>query len=517
LRRIAGIALIAIAAVRIVSTYHVFNQTWDEPCSVACGIQWLDNGTYDLDPKHPPLGRVAAAAGLYLMGARSPGFGYPYVEGNALLLTGNYWTNLTVARLGSLPFFLLACAVVWMWTSWAFGSSAGLLAVGLFSFLPPVLGHAGMAMTDITLAATLPAALFSFCIWLERPTLGRTLAFGACVGLAVLSKFTTFVFLPLCGLPLAITYWRSTGRMSPSIAPRVWLLRIGLASLTSAVVIWAGYRFSWGTIPALGTRLHLPAAPLIRGLHQLWLHNQEGHWNVLFGRRSNTGWWYFYPVLLAVKTPAAFLLLAGLGIASIVRRAANWRARTLVWPIAGILAAGLPSHVNTGIRHILPIYVMFAGAAAAGLLWTLRRSRAWAVAGIVLLVWYTASSAWAHPDYLAYFNEFAPGEAGAFGVDSDLDWGQDLARMPEVCARHHVDSLALAYNGSADLDRFGLPPWHELSPGVAETGWIGISIYKLKLGTEDQPDAFRWLERFQPVDRAGKSILLYFIPPAQGQ
>src|SRR5215469_16705114 len=102
-------------------------------------MEWLDRGTYNYDPKHPPLGRVPTALGLYLRGARNIGIPGQYVEGqyiegNALLgWQGKYATNLTMARLGVLPFFLAACYVVWAWTSWAFGRAAALVAVLLFS------------------------------------------------------------------------------------------------------------------------------------------------------------------------------------------------------------------------------------------------------------------------------------------------------------------------------------------------------------------------------------------------
>ena len=35
--RVLVVALLAIGVARIVSTYHVFNQTWDEPAHVAAG------------------------------------------------------------------------------------------------------------------------------------------------------------------------------------------------------------------------------------------------------------------------------------------------------------------------------------------------------------------------------------------------------------------------------------------------------------------------------------------------
>src|ERR1700722_9526606 len=63
-------ALILIATVRIVATSPVFSYTSDEPAHIASGVEWLANGKYTWEPQHPPLARVAAALGPYLIGAR---------------------------------------------------------------------------------------------------------------------------------------------------------------------------------------------------------------------------------------------------------------------------------------------------------------------------------------------------------------------------------------------------------------------------------------------------------------
>ena len=74
-RRLPGVlvfVLLALGAVRIVATYHVLSQAADEPATIAAGMEWLDKGTYNLDPLHPPLARVAAAVGPFLEGRRLP-------------------------------------------------------------------------------------------------------------------------------------------------------------------------------------------------------------------------------------------------------------------------------------------------------------------------------------------------------------------------------------------------------------------------------------------------------------
>ena len=57
--------LIGIALVRVMGTYRTVGQTSDEPSHLAAGMEWLDAGRFDYEPKHPPLPRVTAALGPY--------------------------------------------------------------------------------------------------------------------------------------------------------------------------------------------------------------------------------------------------------------------------------------------------------------------------------------------------------------------------------------------------------------------------------------------------------------------
>ena len=211
-------------------------------------MEWLDRGTYEHDPMHPPLGRVAAAAGLYLQGVRSSPDPDPILDGNAILGGGEAdRSHLTVARLGTLPFLLLSCMVLWGWSWWSFGSETAAVAVLLFSSLPSILGHASMAMTDIALAATLPLALLSFCLWLNRCTAVQSAMLGLAVGLAILSKFSALPFVAVCGILLIGMRCVSSKAVLDRIPARLAML--AFATLCTALVIWAGYRFSLTASP----------------------------------------------------------------------------------------------------------------------------------------------------------------------------------------------------------------------------------------------------------------------------
>ena len=169
------LALTALGSVRIVSTYWVFNHTIDEPAHIACGMEWLDQHVYRYEPQHPPLARVMTALLPYMTGEHYCGKKGIYNEGAAILYArGHYDRVLALARLGILPFFWLGCWIVYLWTRRSFGEPAAFFATLSFTFLPPILAHAGLATTDMALTATFGAAFLAMLLWVERPSRSRT-------------------------------------------------------------------------------------------------------------------------------------------------------------------------------------------------------------------------------------------------------------------------------------------------------------------------------------------------------
>jgi hypothetical protein len=530
--RVLVAACLAIGVARIVATYHVFNQTWDEPAHVAAGMQWLDRGRYTYEPLHPPLARVMEALGPRLAGIRSAGQANVWLEGNAILYAGGrYDRNLALARLGVLPFFLLAALVVCAWTWRLGGAPAAVSAVLLFTTLPPVLAHAGIATTDMAVTATIALAALCLIRWLEQPTRGRSLALGLALGLALLSKLSALLFLPAAGLAIALCRrGQSAAHAGPPGPSRTTMLRLTYAA--ALLTIWAGYRFSVGPLiapavpaaPAPLDRLaHAPVFPapaLFEGLGQLAAKNRAGHKSYLLGEVRTTGWWYFFPVALAVKTPLPFLLLVAVGLAAAWRGFSGADRRRQLEPAAiafAILLVCLPSRINIGLRHVLPMYPFLAVVAGLGAV-ALWRSRRAVLAGpglaVLLVCWQVVASARTHPDYLAYFNELAGRHPERILVDSDLDDGQDLKRLANTLRARCIPAVSLAYAGSATVAEHGLPPIHWLEPHQPVTGWVAASLYSLKLGSLDRPghDDFAWLERYRPVALVGRSIRLYYVP-----
>ena len=250
-----------------------------------------------------------------------------------------------------------------------------------------------------------------------------------------------------------------------------------------------------------------PAPALFQGLGQLAAKNRAGHKSYLLGEVRTTGWWYFFPVALAVKTPFPFLLLLAAGLVVAAWRDSGRERRRQLEPAAiafAILLVCLPSRINIGLRHVLPMYPFLAisrqGVGSGALAARRRRLRSgrWR---LLLVGWQVVASARAASRLPRLLQRAGGGHPERILVDSDLDDGQDLKRLADTLRARRIPAVWLAYAGSATVAEHGLPPIHWLEPHQPVTGWVAASLYSLKLGSLDRPghDDFAWLEHYQPV------------------
>jgi len=563
--RVALVLIILAASLLGAASWRVYSNTWDEPEHLAAGVELLDRGRYEYDTEHPPLARVALALLPWLAGAHA--FGTPPPEGtpegiDILYSGGHYWRYLTLARLGMLPFLALLLVTTWLWARRLLSSEWGsLLPVLLLVSVPPVLGHAALASLDVAAAATTLLALYALQRWLESARIRDAAYFGLAAGLAVGTKFSSipFIGLSLATLGLAHVAVAAAGERSCAAHPRAghveghrvswwrpWVVGLAIAGVALLVPLYLAYgprapnaervafRFHWavsyllargGLDHALGVLLsHVPLPrelkDLVNGIVAVKAHNDSGHLSYLLGETRLNGWWYFYLVALAVKTPLPLLVAGPLGLIALARegwrRGDPWALAPLVLAVTVLTFASAFSRINIGIRHILIVYPLLALAAANLLVRAWQRIRSLhrqrtalpaAAALLALLAWQLSPLWSACPDYLPYFNETVAHPEKVL-VDSDLDWGQDLYRLERRAAELHISRLSLAYRGTADLSREPLPPFYLLPPQHRAQGWVAVSALARTRNVKD----YAWLNAYAPVERIGKTIDLYYVP-----
>src|SRR5439155_22525794 len=128
-----------------------------------------------------------------------------------LLDGGRDYRTLRCARDGLRPFCGLPAALVFWWTRRAAGAEAAVIPTLLFTSLPRILGHAGLATTDMAACACLFAAVCALVAWLEQPGWRQSFALGAGTGAALLAKFSALLFLPVC-VTIAVACYAASRR-----------------------------------------------------------------------------------------------------------------------------------------------------------------------------------------------------------------------------------------------------------------------------------------------------------------
>ena len=99
--------------------------------------------------------------------------------------------------------FTLGLAVlIFCWSRELFGPWGGVFSLGLFALDPTVLAHSGLATTDAAAACTIVLAVYLLRNHLRRPSQRGLLLAGVGTGLALASKFSALILIPITGLIL---------------------------------------------------------------------------------------------------------------------------------------------------------------------------------------------------------------------------------------------------------------------------------------------------------------------------
>ncbi len=538
--------------------------TFDEPIHLFAGHEYAAEGTYWLNPEHPPLLKLLAGASLGSAGIRAPSQGAPgpialerhFTSCFTTWLYGNRVPADVLLDLGRRPFpWLLALLAVCVWASARalHGPGPALLAAGLVALEPTFVAHAGVIHTDVGAALTMTAAALLALLAVEKAHVGWWAVAGCALGVALASKFTAVVLIPL--FPLLPLLQAALGRPRPE-ARRVvrGLLGSLLALATAFAVLWGAYALCLRRMPAAeaeeAVRLFLsgrqaprgeleriaalshvspPLGHFVAGLAGVRLLSGEGRGtNFFHGEASENAFPLYFPAAFLLKTTPSFLLLTAAALLLGGRELLRFRSVALLLPAAAVLAAAIGSRFNIGVRHILPVYPLLAIAGAA--IVAERAGRLFPVAAAALLLGSAVSLRLAHPEEMSYFNVLAGGTEGGrrWLTDSNVDWGQDLKRLGALLREKGWEETTtiVAYSGLA-MNYYSprakvLDPSAPVGPGRYAVGATVEAIGPSLASRIEGPAAGRKIaellallrSRGRLVGRVGGSITIWELPPA---
>jgi hypothetical protein len=292
-------------------------------------------------------------------------------------------------------------------------------------------------------------------------------------------------------------------------------------------VMWFGAALAWQL--EFSERAPLIPARLWDGAWELARANANLRAVYLLGEVLPGGDPAYFAVALAVKLASVNALLLAAGLLwllwALMRRQAG--AAVVLPSLCGLLYAGLASlsNLQLGVRLALPVYVCLIPAAmhAVGALSRIRWAGPAIAAACALGL--AAETGRAYPDYIPFFNTLAGGtESGLYYLsDSNVDWGQDVRRLPEAMRRLGIPRLKSALFTTDNLWAFvsreaveQIPlPWNE---GVTvrrrfrpQPGYYAIGAALLPGQAFAEPYR-RYLADFwnrEPIGKAGQSIWIY--------
>jgi dolichyl-phosphate-mannose--protein O-mannosyl transferase len=311
---LVAILLVGLFFAQAVGNLSAQSPVVDEPSHIARAMAYWRVGDLRLQIGHPPL--IHALAGLPLL--LEPGVpqltslpGWQPLEreklnGHALWDEGRPTDRIVfLARWPVLMLALLLGALIFRWAGERFGIRAAIVALFLFAFDPNLLAHSVLITTDLGVTFFILLAVYSFDRWARRPSRTWLVICGVTFGLAMAAKFTAVILIPALVLLALVLGWR-TRRMVRTLAALAAMFVIG------AIVVWAVYRFEVGPFPPLP--VNVPASRFLDGLLRVKERDDEGRMAFLLGKTSPRGWWYYFPIAFAVKTPLPTLLLLGVAV-----------------------------------------------------------------------------------------------------------------------------------------------------------------------------------------------------------
>lgn len=547
----------------------------DEIAHIPAGFSYITRGDYRLNPEHPPLIKDLAAIPLAITGMKFP---YEYWEANNPVINNQWETGWrfvfrngnnpdTVKILAEIPIMLLSLVFgyfVYHWAKELYGQKAGILALILYVFNANIIAHSRFVTTDIGIAFAFFMAMYTLYRYYKNPTPKTLLWAGAAFGLTLLTKFSAPTLLPAYALVFAMSLFRKGKAKdknllektnSPILKNRFWvgILSFAIIGFFGLLVMYIAYIPHVINMPTevmkgliteslpndalSGVLIKTADIPVLKPLTQYFLgfvmvasHVNGGHDAFLLGQTSNQGWWYYYPVVIAIKTQIGLFILGlvSLLVMKLKKKDFNWFNELLLFALpAALLYMSMNSKMNLGVRHILPIYpflIIFASKAANMITWenlkTIKNNLinsfiAWIA--VLATVWYVLSALFVYPHYLAYYNEFVGGYQNGYKylTDSNTDWGQDIKRLNQWAEDNNVSQIYV------DVFPGGFPAQYYLGDKAIEwhvqngrpTGYFAVSATfyqnsRLKKDANGGMD-YSWLDEMKPIANIGGSILIY--------
>ena len=397
--------IIIVSLILAITSFWDDSLIVDEIPHVGSGYGYVKALDYRLNPEHPPLAKALATIPLLFLNLTQDAFetrfwlkdiNGQWDFGRFLIFQSDNDAKLITrtVKFAGLAFFILAAVLIYKWTQKLYGRFAALTALALFSFSPTVLAHSRFVTTDIPALFGIIFATYFFIKYLENPNRKNLWLSGIIFGIALLTKFSTFLLIPYF-LILALIFSLTKKSEKTSI---YYLLLITLLIFVVGfvLIVWpVYYLFTFNYTPerqladtqfllgSFGNRtlaeinIWMADKPVIRALGQYMLgllmvgqRAAGGNTTYFLGEVSAEGWHYYFPIVYLLKEPLVWWIFVVIALiyAAITTQSNKLKLISknliknhfvefamLLW-LAIYWTTSIKSNLNIGVRHLLPTY-----------------------------------------------------------------------------------------------------------------------------------------------------------------
>ncbi len=592
----------------------------DELAHIPAGYGYVKYLDYRLNPEHPPLVKAIAALPLLFEKLNFPTDKSPWqnevngqwqVGAQFLYESGNNADQIVqTSRFGPMLLTLILILFIFVWSKELIGRWWALLPTFLFAMSPTVLTHGHYVTTDLGAALGIFISIYYFVKFLINSNKQNLIWAGLAFGIAQLMKFSAVLLIPFLGV-LAIIFSLFVLREKRFISLIKYIFATGIIFIIGYILVYGVYfaftvnypiekqtsdtefilgSFAGGpngglqnckgmrcladlNIAMTKNKILRPLGEYMLGVLMVFQRSSGGNTSYFLGEVSAAGWWYYFPVVFALKEQIASLILIALALflslwriiksftlqASSFKRFSDYLAThfpefSMMLFVVFYWAYSIKSPLNIGVRHILPTLPFIYILTASGIKRWLNNGSSNRREGFeskirnfkndflkisvkevfvgIIIVWYFAETLLVAPNFISYFNEFGGGTKNGYQyvTDSNYDWGQDLTKLKDWADKNLPAGrqVAVEYFGGGSPayylgDRFESWQSSKGNPADVDIHWLAVSINnlqgalgKLAPGQNRNPeDEYQWLQKirnpYQPDYKAGTSIFIYKI------
>ncbi|MFC2061937.1 ArnT family glycosyltransferase [Elusimicrobiota bacterium] len=550
--KIKPVVILVIFSIICIFSYLQKSPTYDEIQHLSSGYALLKTGKLDIGIGHPHLYRYLIGIPLLIINPEYSKDHYllerkldidpwkwsvapDYAFGKDLFYHKKndpdvlfFWGRLVSVIIG-----MFLCWGVYIFSRNIFGEKAGVFSLFLCAFSPTIIAHSRLTVNDIAGTAGILFALYAFTRYFEKNSTKNLIILAAVSSAALLIKFNAVLLIPFIFAGMIITdRKKALYRFPLFIAGIMLVINIAYGFQGTFELKAIEYEAFSKLIPfqVFDRICHLiyKITPLpvsyINSFIRLLTHGVRGHSTFLMGDYSVTGWWYYFPLALFLKTP---LITLGLFLIWLFKccRPKQMKKEEIILILFAVFYSivSIKNKINIGHRHILPVYpIIFILMGRVYEQYKDRIRKKAVIYGLPLV--YLVSTQIYFPHYLSFFNcLIRPANGHKYLSDSNLDWGQDLPALKNFLKKNDDPSLILSFFGTASRKHYGIDYQPLLESGIsvkkegsvnpvdAEKEYLAISVTNMQAVYLSNKEIFSWLKKREPVGRAGYSIIIYDI------